>query len=90
MQSHIKSVLIRHHLEPGSNIILIVLNDGEIDIFLNFACSLQAHGLEDSLRRVVVFAGSIELSLMIDAAGALGVYHHDFYQVARGNLVILA
>lgn len=41
--------------------VLVVLNDGEIDIFLNFACSCRAHGLEAALRKVVVFAGSKEL-----------------------------
>jgi hypothetical protein len=73
------------NLKPGDDVILIVLNDGEIDIFINFACSMRAHGLEASyLHKVVVFAGSDELADMVDATGAIGVYHHSFYQVNRG------
>jgi hypothetical protein len=73
------------YLKPGDDVILIVLNDGEIDIFINFACSLRAHGLEASyLHRVVVFAGSDDLADMVDATGAIGIYHHSFYQVNRG------
>lgn len=32
--------------------VLVVLNDGEIDIFYNFACSLRAHGLEAIMHKV--------------------------------------
>lgn len=41
---------------PGHDIVLMVVNDGEIDLFLNFACSCRHHGI--SLHNVMVICAS--------------------------------
>ena len=44
------------NFKTGDDIVIMVVNEGEIDLFLNFACSCKLHGI--SLRNVLVFAGS--------------------------------
>lgn len=61
METLISSVLSNKGINKGDDVVLIVLNDGEIDIFYNFACSCKAHGLLEALHRVVVFSASAEL-----------------------------
>ena len=45
-----------HDIPIGSDVVIMVVNDGELDLFLNFACSCREHGIE--LRNMMVFAGS--------------------------------
>jgi hypothetical protein len=40
----------------GSDVVVTVVNQGEMDLFLNFACSCRQHGI--SLSNFLVFAGS--------------------------------
>lgn len=43
-------------IQPGDDLTLMVVNDGEIDLFLNFACSCRAHGIP--LHNVMVICAS--------------------------------
>jgi hypothetical protein len=43
-------------IQPGDDLALMVVNDGEIDLFLNFACSCRAHGIP--LHNVMVICAS--------------------------------
>jgi hypothetical protein len=49
-------LLAARGIHPGDDIVLMVLNDGEYDLYLNFACSCRAHGI--SLHNVVVVCAS--------------------------------
>jgi hypothetical protein len=37
----------------------MVVNEGEVDLFLNFACSCQQHDIRTT--NILVFAGSLEM-----------------------------
>ena len=56
IQSEILSLLKKRGLGPGSDVTLMVTNDGEIDLFLNYACSCRSHNI--SLHNAIVFTGS--------------------------------
>jgi hypothetical protein len=40
----------------GDDLVVMVVNEGEIDLFMNFACSCKLHDI--SMKNMVVFAGS--------------------------------
>ena len=69
--------------QPNSNedIIVMVVNDGELDMFMNFVCSCKAHGI--TLERVLVFCGSQEIVPLVEVTGAMGFYHTSFAAVNR-------
>lgn len=56
MEADVNARLREHGLVKGDDITVMVVNDGEIDLFMNFACSCRAHNI--SLRKMIVFAGS--------------------------------
>lgn len=56
VESQILAMMARRGLVPGSDVTLMVTNDGEIDLFLNYACSCRAHNI--SLDNAIVFTGS--------------------------------
>ena len=68
-------------IEKGSDLVVMVVNEGETDLFMNFACSCRIHGI--SLHNVLIFAGSKEVVPMVEAAEAIGVYHSAFAAVAK-------
>ncbi len=45
-----------HNIKEGDDLIVMVVNEGELDLYLNFACSCKLHGI--SLSNIYVFAGS--------------------------------
>ena len=45
-----------HNIKAGDDLLVMVVNEGEIDLFFNFACSCKQHGIV--LRNLIVFAGS--------------------------------
>jgi hypothetical protein len=45
-----------HHLKKGDDLVAMVVNEGELDLFLNFACSCKFHDI--SLNNILVFAGN--------------------------------
>jgi hypothetical protein len=56
VQGELAAMMRRRGLGPGSDVTLMVTNDGEIDLFLNYACSCRAHNI--SLHNAIVFTGS--------------------------------
>jgi len=48
--------LLKHRIVPGDDLVVMVVNEGEIDLYLNFACSCRLHNI--SLNNMVIFAGS--------------------------------
>jgi hypothetical protein len=80
----IRNNATHHNIAQNDDIVVVVINDGEIDIFLNFVCSCHAHKLDYILRKVFVFVGSAELVPIIESVGAIPIYHHSFFEVPRG------
>lgn len=56
VEGQISAMMRKRGLGPGSDVTLMVTNDGEIDLFLNYACSCRAHNI--SLHNAIVFTGS--------------------------------
>jgi hypothetical protein len=52
----LKNKLDENNVKKGDDLTVMVVNEGEIDLFLNFACSCKAAKL--SMRKVLVFAAS--------------------------------
>jgi len=48
--------LRQHNIKAGDDLVVMVLNEGELDLFLNFACSCKLHDI--SLNNIMVFSGS--------------------------------
>lgn len=48
--------LNKHSIKKGDDLVVMVVNQGEIDLFLNFACSCKLHDI--SMNNIMVFAGS--------------------------------
>ncbi len=49
-------LLIVNEIETGDDLVVMVLNEGELDLYLNFACSAMFHNI--SLKNVLVFTGN--------------------------------
>lgn len=76
LQSQVLALLAEHGLHPGDDLIVMVLNDGEMELYANFVCSLQRHGLaEKVLRRSLVFTSSAESLPLLRAMGTIAVHH---------------
>lgn len=73
--------LATHNLKKGDDAVVMVVNEGEIDLFLNFACSCKLHNI--SLNNVIVFAGSSEILPLIHATGAIGLFHTGYASVSK-------
>lgn len=56
IEDELKNIFRLKGVHPGSDVVVMVVNDGEMDLFLNFACSCHAHNI--SLNNMIVFAGS--------------------------------
>lgn len=83
LEDYVLRKLAKRSLYPGeADVAVMVVNDGEIDLFANFACSCRAHNI--SMRNVLVFAGSEEVVPLIESMGAMGLYHEStFASVSR-------
>ena len=81
----LRKKLLENHINAGDDVVVMVVNQGEIDLFLNFACSCRLHGL--SLERVIVFAGSEEIVAVIEATGALALFHEGYASVSKAASV---
>lgn len=56
IEAQLKEKLDSNGIKKGDDLIVMVVNEGEIDLFLNFACSCRAVNL--SMKKVFVFAAS--------------------------------
>lgn len=82
LEHYIMSRLHERNLKPGSDVVVMVVNAGEMDLLANFACSCRAHNI--SMRNVMVFSGSDDVLPLIESFGAMGVYHSEsFADVSR-------
>ncbi len=52
----LKTMLSSHHIYAGDEVIVMVVNDGEMDLFINFACSAHLHKI--MMEKVMVFCAS--------------------------------
>jgi len=64
-------------LPDGSRraITIMVVNEGVLDLLMNFLCSCRSAGIDVSNGRVVVFIGQEELSTVIEDMGVVSFYH---------------
>lgn len=56
IQAQFEAKLAKHGIKAGDDLVVMVVNEGEIDLFLNFACSCRLHDI--SMNNIMVFAGS--------------------------------
>lgn len=63
IENELREMFAKKNVHPGSDVVVMVVNDGEMDLFLNFACSCHAHNI--SLNNMIVFAGSGYVSLLL-------------------------
>ena len=71
----------RYNHDNNKDLVVMVVNAGELDLFLNFACSTALHNIDIS--NVVVFCGSEDIIPVVEKTGALGLYHSGFFSVSR-------
>lgn len=79
--AQLDSKLDLHGIKAGDDVVVMVVNEGEIDLFMNFACSCQQHKI--SLSNVIVFAASPEIVPLIESTGAVGLYHVGYASVSK-------
>jgi len=73
--------LALHGISKGDDATLMVVNEGEVDLWLNFACSCQQNHI--SMRNVFVFCGSEEIIPLIESTGAAALYHRGYASVSK-------
>ena len=56
LQNDVKVKLENNNIKTGDDLIVMVVNEGEIDLYLNFACSCQQHNI--NLKNLLVFSAS--------------------------------
>ncbi len=80
----LNTLLIKSGLKPGDEVVVMVVNAGEMDIFANFICSLHRYNLQHLLRQMIVFSGQEDVLTLIQAFGVIGIYHEaSFASVPR-------
>ena len=85
MAQQLKAKLDEHGIKAGDDLVMMVVNEGEIDLFLNFACSCREHNL--SLHSMLVFSGSPEIVSLIESTGAMGLFHVGYASVSKAASV---
>ena len=81
IRAQLADMLQRRGVRAGADVVAMAINEGEIDLFLNFACSCRLHNISTS--NVLVFAGSREIVTMIESTGAMGLYHEGYSAVSK-------
>ena len=79
--AQLEEELASNGVKAGDDLIVMVVNEGEIDLFMNFACSCQQMNI--TIRNLLVFAASPEIVTVIESAGAMGIYHPGYASVSR-------
>lgn len=62
IENQLRMKLRANNLVAGDDMVVMVVNEGEIDLYLNFACSCQQHSI--TLHNLIVFSGSRLVSIM--------------------------
>lgn len=67
----------------GQDITVMVANEGELDLLLNFACSCRQNNI--SMANVLVFAGSAAVVEAVEklGVGMMSIYHGSFGAVSK-------
>eukprot|EP01040_Poterioochromonas_malhamensis_P006286 gene6286-6766_t len=73
--------VLSHNLQKGTDLVAMVVNEGELDLFLNFACSCYYHDI--SLNNILLFAGNQEMIPMVEATGAMAIFHPGYASVSK-------
>jgi len=85
IESHVQMTLHSHgflaHERDHNTITVMVVNQGELDLLVNFVCSCVHHNISTS--NVLVFAGSANIVPLIDAMGLMAVFHVAFAPVSK-------
>lgn len=81
VEGEILEKLAARGLPVGSDVTVLVTNDGQMDLFMNFACSCHFHSI--SMENTVVFAASREIVPLISSTGAIGIFHEQFASASR-------
>ena len=83
MERYLKNKLdSRGYAAKGiDTLVVMVVNAGELDLYMNLACSAELHGV--SMDNWVVFSGSESIVDIIETTGALGLYHSSFFGVSH-------
>lgn len=68
-------------IKANDDVVIMVINEGEVDLFYNFICSCRLHSI--NVGNVVVFSGSEEIIPIIESSGAMGLYHVGYSAVSR-------
>ena len=67
----------------GDSIVVMVVNAGEVDLFMNWACSCHHNNI--SISNALVFTGSADITLTIESSGAMAIHDASFPAVSRGS-----
>lgn len=80
LERTILSTLAEKGLRPGDDLIVMVLNDGEMELYANFVCSLRRHGLvEEVMSRTLVFTSSADSLPLLRAMGSIAIHHEGAF-----------
>ena len=77
----LRKKLLENNVKAGDDLVVMVVNQGEIDLYLNFACSCKLHGI--SLEKMIVFSGSEEIVNVIESTGAMALFHEGYASVSK-------
>eukprot|EP01037_Dinobryon_pediforme_P041448 gene41448-51220_t len=80
LEAIILTKLKERNVLPGSPVVLMVLNAGEMDIFTNFMCSCRKYNI--STDNFVVFSSSNDMIPIVERMGAVGVFHKETFAEA--------
>lgn len=78
---YVRDTLENNGIVRGNDIILMVVNMGEIDLLLNFICSCKKHGI--IIFNIVVFTSSHEVLSLVESNGMVCISHRSFLLVQQ-------
>jgi hypothetical protein len=81
IEKQLTNKLKLNNIKSGDDVTLMVVNEGEIDLWLNFACSCKENGL--IMTNVFVFVASPEIIPLIESTGAMALYHIGYASVSK-------
>lgn len=77
LEQYVLSRLRERSLLPGSPVVVMVVNAGEMDIFANFMCSCRQYNI--STDNFIVFSSSADIIPIIERMGVIGIHHRDTF-----------
>jgi Nucleotide-diphospho-sugar transferase len=83
IETAVLELLVRSHFLPGRTsvpIVTMVVNEGELDMLLNFICSCHVNKIDTS--NMLVFVGSADIVGVVESMGCMAIYHRHFAAVS--------